>query len=124
MDEILSNINGVAQLILTLTLVVGAVVAAVQGSRWGKAKAVQTAADLVALLRELAVIAVNATEQTYRKLPPAAGDAEVAGLRTEKLDAARGTLQQLLPVGMEASGEELDAAIEAAVHRLNEGKAP
>lgn len=122
MNETLGTINQGAQLVLTICGIIGTVIAALAGSRWGKSKAVQTAADVTSLIRELAHVAVTATEQTYRKAPgPDTADG-AAALAAVKLDEARSRLMQMLPEGVALSPGEADAAIEAAVHQMNAGK--
>jgi uncharacterized protein involved in high-affinity Fe2+ transport len=121
-NEIANSINQWGQAVLTVCGIVATVIATLAGSRWGKSKAVQTAADVAALIRELATVAVNATEQLYRKAPAPESADQAQALRSVKLDEARGKLLALLPEGVALSPAEADAAIEAAVHRLNEAK--
>ncbi len=120
--QILETANGIAQLALTVTLLVGAVVAAVQGTRWGRSRALRTLAEVNALVQEVARAAVLATEQSWRKAPlPVTpdGQADREAVRELKLSEAARRARELLPADVEVSDETLETAIEAAVGRMN-----
>ena len=113
------TLNEWAQLALTVCGIAAAIVAAVQGTRWGKSKAVQVARDTLAVLEAVAAAAVRATEQEYRKAPVSRSETEAQTLRQEKAEAALGRFYQLLPPGMSVGVPEARALIERAVHEMN-----
>ena len=113
------TLNEWAQLALTVCGIAAAIVAAMQGTRWGKSKAVQVARDTLAVLEAVAAAAVRATEQEYRKAPDPRSETEAQTLRQEKAERALGRFYQLLPPGYEASVEEARALLERAVHDMN-----
>ena len=113
------TLNEWAQLALTVCGIAAAIVAAVQGTRWGQSKAVQVARDTLAVLEAVAAAAVRATEQEYRKAPDPRSETEAQTLRQEKAERALGRFYQLLPPGYEASVEEARALLERAVHDMN-----
>ena len=108
--------NQIAQLALAVASIAAMVVAAVQGTRWGRGKAVQHARETLELLQAVAAAAVRATEQESRKAPAAADPRDA---RAQKLDAATGRFYQLLPPGMSVCVPEARALIERAVHEMN-----
>ena len=113
------TLNEWAQLALTVCGIAAAIVAAVQGTRWGQSKAVQVARDTLAVLEAVATAAVRATEQEYRKAPDPRSETEAQTLRQEKAERALGRFYQLMPPGYEASVEEARALLERAVHDMN-----
>ncbi len=113
------TLNEWAQLALTIA---AAIVAAVQGTRWGQSKAVQVARDTLAVLEAVAATAVRATEQEYRKSPDPRSETEAQTLRQEKAERALGRFYQLIPGGMSVGVPEARALIERAVHEMNAEK--
>lgn len=113
------TLNEWAQLALTVCGIAAAIVAAVQGTRWGQSKAVQVARDTLAVLEAVATAAVRATEQEYRKAPDPRSETEAQTLRQEKAERALGRFYQLLPPGYAAAPAEAKAMIERAVHDMN-----
>lgn len=113
------TLNEWAQLALTVCGIAAAIVAAVQGTRWGQSKAVQVARDTLAVLEAVAAAAVRATEQEYRKAPDPRSETEAQTLRQEKAERALGRFYQLLPPGMSVGVPEARALIERAVHEMN-----
>ena len=113
------TLNEWAQLALTVCGIAAAIVAAVQGTRWGQSKAVQVARDTLAVLEAVATAAVRATEQEYRKAPAPRSETEAQTLRQEKAETALGRFYQLLPPGMSVCVPEARALIERAVHEMN-----
>mgnify|MGYP001038251527 CR=1 FL=1 len=120
------TLNEWAQLALTVCGIAAAIVAAVQGTRWGQSKAVQVARDTLAVLEAVATAAVRATEQEYRKAPASRtvssdlrSETEAQTLRQEKAERALGRFYQLLPPGMSVGVPEARALIERAVHEMN-----
>ncbi len=113
------TLNEWAQLALTVCGIAAAIVAAVQGTRWGQSKAVQVARDTLEVLEAVATAAVRATEQEYRKAPDPRSETEAQTLRQEKAERALGRFYQLLPPGYAAAPEEAKAMIERAVHDMN-----
>ena len=95
--------------------------AAIQGTRWGRGRAIRQAADALQVLQAVARAAVSATEQEYRKAPAPASEAAALARRQEKLDRAMGRFYQPLPPGHDVSAEEAQALIEAAVGEMNTG---
>lgn len=116
------TLNEWAQLALTVCGIAAAIVAAVQGTRWGQSKAVQVARDTLAVLEAVATAAVRATEQEYRKAPDPRSETEAQTLRQEKAEKALGRFYQLLPPGYAAAPAEARALIERAVHEMNAEK--
>ena len=113
------TLNEWAQLALTVCGIAAAIVAAVQGTRWGQSKAVQVARDTLAVLEAVAAAAVRATEQEYRKAPATRSETEAQTLRQEKAEKALGRFYQLLPPGMSVGVPEARALIERSVHEMN-----
>ena len=113
------TLNEWAQLALTVCGIAAAIVAAVQGTRWGQSKAVQVARDTLAVLEAVATAAVRATEQEYRTAPDPRSETEAQTLRQEKAERALGRFYQLLPPGYAAAPAEAKAMIERAVHDMN-----
>ncbi len=122
------TLNEWAQLALTVCGIAAAIVAAVQGTRWGQSKAVQVARDTLAVLEAVATAAVRATEQEYRKAPASRTvssdlrsetEAQTLSSRQEKAERALGRFYQLLPPGMSVGVPEARALIERAVHEMN-----
>ena len=116
------TLNEWAQLALTVCGIAAAIVAAVQGTRWGQSKAVQVARDTLAVLEAVAAAAVRATEQEYRKAPVSRSETEAQTLRQEKAERALGRFYQLLPPGYAAAPAEAKAMIERALHDVNAEK--
>lgn len=116
----METIHDIAQLAVSIAGIIAAVVAAIQSTRWGKAKAVQTTREILAVLEAVAASAVRATEQEYRKAPATRSETEAQTLRQEKAERALGRFYQLLPPGYEASVEEARAMLERAVHDMNQ----
>ncbi len=116
------TLNEWAQLALTVCGIAAAIVAAVQGTRWGQSKAVQVARDTLAVLEAVAAAAVRATEQEYRKAPDPRSETEAQTLRQEKAERALGRFYQLLPPGYAAAPAEAKAMIERALHDVNAEK--
>lgn len=114
--------NQIAQLALAVASIAAMVVAAVQGTRWGRGKAVQHARETLELLQAVAAAAVRATEQEYRKAPAPRSETEAQTLRQEKAEKALGRFYQLLPPGYAAAPAEARALIERAVHEMNAEK--
>ena len=115
----METIHDIAQLAVSIAGIIAAVVAAIQSTRWGKAKAVQTTREILAVLEAVAAAAVRATEQEYRKAPAPRSETEAQTLRQEKAERALGRFYQLMPPGYEASVEEARALLERAVHDMN-----
>ncbi len=115
------TLNEWAQLALTVCGIAAAIVAAVQGTRWGQSKAVQVARDTLAVLEAVATAAVRATEQEYRKAPAPRSETEAQTLRQEKAEKALGRFYQLLPPGYAAAPAEAKTMIERALHDVNAG---
>ena len=116
------TLNEWAQLALTVCGIAAAIVAAVQGTRWGQSKAVQVARDTLAVLEAVATAAVRATEQEYRKAPAPRSETEAQVLRQEKAEKALGRFYQLLPPGYAAAPAEAKTMIERALHDVNAEK--
>jgi hypothetical protein len=116
------TLNEWAQLALTVCGIAAAIVAAVQGTRWGQSKAVQVARDTLEVLEAVATAAVRATEQEYRKAPDPRSETEAQTLRQEKAERALGRFYQLLPPGYAAEPAEAKAMIERALHDVNAEK--
>ena len=116
----METIHNIAQLAVSIAGIIAAVVAAIQGTRWGKSKAVQVASDALAVLMDVAWAAVAATEQEYRHQH--AADGEAAGMRQEKATRALARFFQMLPPGMSVDVNEAQGYIEAAVHEMNAEK--
>lgn len=116
------TLNEWAQLALTVCGIAAAIVAAVQGTRWGQSKAVQVARDTLAVLEAVATAAVRATEQEYRKAPAPRSETEAQTLRQEKAERALGQFYQLLPPGYAAAPAEAKTMIERALHDVNAEK--
>jgi hypothetical protein len=116
------TLNEWAQLALTVCGIAAAIVAAVQGTRWGQSKAVQVARDTLEVLEAVATAAVRATEQEYRKAPDPRSETEAQTLRQEKAERALGRFYQLLPPGYAAAPAEAKAMIERALHDVNAEK--
>jgi len=116
------TLNEWAQLALTVCGIAAAIVAAVQGTRWGQSKAVQVARDTLAVLEAVATAAVRATEQEYRKAPAPRSETEAQALRQEKAEKALGRFYQLLPPGYAAAPAEAKTMIERALHDVNAEK--
>ena len=113
------TLNEWAQLALTVCGIAAAIVAAVQGTRWGQSKAVQVARDTLEVLEAVAAAVVRATEQEYRKAPDPRSETEAQTLRQEKAERALGRFYRLLPSGMSVGVPEARALIERAVHEMN-----
>jgi len=118
----METIHDIAQLAVSIAGIIAAVVAAIQSTRWGKAKAVQTTREILAVLEAVAAAAVRATEQEYRKAPDPRSETEAQTLRQEKAEKALGRFYQLLPPGYAAAPAEARALIERAVHEMNAEK--
>ena len=116
------TLNEWAQLALTVCGIAAAIVAAVQGTRWGQSKAVQVARDTLAVLEAVAATAVRATEQEHRKTSVPETETGAAAVRQEKAERALGRFYQLLPPGMSVGVPEARALIERAVHEMNAEK--
>jgi len=118
----METIHDIAQLAVSIAGIIAAVVAAIQSTRWGKAKAVQTTREILAVLEAVAAAAVRATEQEYRKATAPRSETEAQTLRQEKAEKALGRFYQLLPPGYAAAPAEARALIERAVHEMNAEK--
>lgn len=117
------SINQIGQAALVWLVVISGLWGALRGSgllrKVVESKAATTAGAVLTLLENVARVAVQATEQQFRKAAPPRGQQEAEEIRRQKADLALGRFFQLLPTGMEVEISEARGLIEGAVHALN-----
>jgi hypothetical protein len=123
MNELLGNVNEFGQAILTWCLVIGTVWGIFKGTQVGQkvkdSKAAEQGEKWLAIIERVAEAAVRATEQQWKATEKGPGSSD-AKLR-EALTRARELLPPEVPAHI--TGASLVSAVEAAVGRMNEGKA-